>query len=77
MELAPSCLCFFAGQLPSNIKPTAELWPTEPHVLVAETLGFTATRRFPSVGAGEQLLFQENPLEAARAVNNFAQFALN
>lgn len=77
MELAPSCLCFFILQLSANIKATAENQPTEPHGLVAEIFGFPGTHLFSSGSAGEQLLFQENPLEVTRAVNNFAQFALN
>ena len=77
MELAPSCLCFFAGQLAANVKPTARHRSAGHRGPVAGTLGFTGTRRFPSVVAGEQLLFRENRPEGARVANNFAQFALN
>lgn len=77
MELAPSRLCFFVLQLSSNIKTTDGYRSTKHHGLVAETLGFTATHLSCFLRAAEQLLFQENPLEVTRAVNNFAQFALN
>lgn len=77
MELAPSRLCFFILQLPTNIKATAENWSTKHYGLIADTLSFPGTHLFPLGRAGEQLLFQENRLEVTRAVNNFAHFALN
>lgn len=40
-------------------------------------MGFMWKHLFVFIRAGEQLLFPENPLEVALAVNNFAQFALN
>lgn len=77
MELAQSRLCFFILQLPSNMKTTSRYRSSRRRGPIAETLSFAATHLFPSVRAAEQLLFQENPLEVTRAVNNFAQFALN
>lgn len=77
MELAPSRLCFFILQLPANAEATAGHRPAKPGGRAAGTLGSPGTRLFPAGRSGEQLLFRENPLEAPRAANNFAQFASN
>lgn len=77
MELALSRLCFFLLQFSANTNATGVERPAKQHERTAETLGFPEIPRSSLADAGEQLLFQENRLEVARAVNNFARFALN